>query len=384
MKKIILVLVHFIIPIVGFGNQISCVDLLFSTPLKMDGDLSIKARSYKVDWGHYYDQRSIFEFSYRNTTLKWGTKVNLIYGFHSQNPYNPNQNWKSRNIIELNSVSDFTWGTALQITTADRFDQFDQIQFVMEIVHPDGHKTYENGKIEPMGFLTAQIPYWSTDNGTLQNIEVGAVNSSGHLSAETPSTLGVTSAQILEFHRAIDNDNVPSVLAMLHLGKDLINSFHPDDGYTPLIRASRLGNSLMVQTLMRAGADPLLPEAKSMNALAAHKGAFQGHLNVLNSIFLYSDAATIRRILETQGPKNGKTVLMDAMWIDRPGLPIQYQIPDDKIPFYAEIALFLIMKSKEVGADLGLRNQAQESALDIAKINAKKYPIFEQVVRSLE
>lgn len=378
MKRLISMLFCFT-PMLGFGDQISCADLLFSAPLKNEVDLLLKARSYKVDWGHYYNEKSVFEFSYRNTSLKWGTRINLIYGFLEKKPYKPDQNWKNRTVVELDSVSDFTWGSALQVETRTRFEQYDKIQFVLEIIHPDGIKTYENGNIDPMGFLTARVPSLSNDD-ILFPIEVGAVDRTGG-ALRFPK---ITPEKIVEFHQAIDSKNANRVTDMIQLGKEIINSFHPEDGYTPLVRASRSGDTYFVRELMRAGADPLLPEAKSMNALAGHKAAFQGHIDALRSIFEFSNSMVSRKILETQGPKNGKTVLMDALWIDRPGLPPEYQVSESRIPIYVQIALFLIRKSKEVGANLELRNNVQETALDIARRNAQIYPIFSAVVTALE
>jgi ankyrin repeat protein len=206
---------------------------------------------------------------------------------------------------------------------------------------------------------------------------------SNQASASTSSSEIFTPSQpispedIKRFHRQLHSDVWPE--SFLRDNSELVNSHHPEDGYTPIIREARNGRADKVKCLLQAGADPLLPETKSMNAIAGHKAAFMGHTEVLRELVSVDDS-TAKSMLEVQGPKNGKTVLMDALWIDRPGLPEDYQITPERLPRYVESAELLVSRSKDVGADLELKSHEGISARDMLSDLVPRYPQFQRVL----
>jgi hypothetical protein len=189
---------------------------------------------------------------------------------------------------------------------------------------------------------------------------------------------------ILSFHAQVDDPSTPPEVIDRALQEKpaLLDAYHPKDGYTALIRTSRSGNAPRVRQFLDAGADPLKPERDGMLALAGHKAAFMGHLKAMKEL-VSVDEQTAKAMLEIRGPKNGKTILMDALWIERPGLPADYQIPPERLPVYAEVAELLIQRSLEVGADLNLKSHQGESARSMLEQLLPKYPVFQSALDQL-
>lgn len=198
------------------------------------------------------------------------------------------------------------------------------------------------------------------------------------------NSIAATTPQIMSFHAAVDTRNVTTMVSMMRQDPSLINSHHPTDGFTPIIRAARAGDAYTTELLLRVGADPLLQEAMSMNAIAAHKVAFFGHIEVMKVFGRLLSRQQLKRMLEIQGPKNGKTVLMDSLWIFREGLPSNFQIPDQKLGNFIELSYYLIQLSKAVGANLDLRDHTGMSAFDYARLAMNRDNRFGIIARLLE
>ncbi len=118
---------------------------------------------------------SDFEVTYRNENLPWGTRVALVAGYRCTNK----GSWTNRDYPnEMHAVSSYAWQARFTKTTGDRYlGLCRNLEFVFEITLPDGSKYFDNGMRAPMGFYSAAIPYWSTDNGTLQPMAIRALSS---------------------------------------------------------------------------------------------------------------------------------------------------------------------------------------------------------------
>lgn len=86
----------------------------------------------------------------------------------------------------------------------------------------------------------------------------------------------------------------------------VIGSF--DDGHTALLVAARDGETDMVRELIAAGADVNAIEPV-FGAVPLHKATYNGRLDITR---LLAQARGIR--LDYQGPSNGYTPLLDALW----------------------------------------------------------------------
>lgn len=89
---------------------------------------------------------------------------------------------------------------------------------------------------------------------------------------------------------------------------------NPNDWHTPLLVASREGNTDIVELLLEYGADQTIT-GYPMNAIAMHKAAYMGHPDILK---LLVKAEGADKVLNDQGPNNGYTPLHDAIWHGNP------------------------------------------------------------------
>lgn len=107
---------------------------------------------------------------------------------------------------------------------------------------------------------------------------------------------------------ASDLDGVKHALAT---GAD-VNEVSPmlgggNDGHTPLLVAARKGYTLIVQELLKAGADPRRVDGL-IKATPGHKAGYQGHPEIARLL------AEHGLEIDAQGPYNGYTALHDAVW----------------------------------------------------------------------
>jgi len=113
-----------------------------------------------------------------------------------------------------------------------------------------------------------------------------------------------------------------------------------DDGHTALLIASRNGQIDMVRELVAAGADPNAVEPV-FGAVPLHKATYNGHLEITR---LLVAAPGVR--LDYQGPSNGYSPLLDAVWHG-----------------FADCAGVLL----DAGADTTVRGYDGKRALDLAR-----------------
>ena len=98
---------------------------------------------------------------------------------------------------------------------------------------------------------------------------------------------------------------------LLKEGAD-VNKKSPS-GYTPLMIASGLGNSQMVELLLTAGADVTILDNR-MGASALHKAAQSGNPQVAELLIRHG------AFIDLQCPIQGNTPLIDAVWHKKPAV----------------------------------------------------------------
>ena len=101
-----------------------------------------------------------FAVTYSNHELPWGTKVELVYGFHgwTSSTGGEHKDWLSQRASVFPAIAPFTWKTEIDEAVATRSQNwFDQLQFVLKVSLPDGHEFYEKGNESTWGYYTADL-----------------------------------------------------------------------------------------------------------------------------------------------------------------------------------------------------------------------------------
>lgn len=137
--------------------------------------------------------------------------------------------------------------------------------------------------------------------------------------------------------KAVQHNDVARVKTLIADGAN-VNELDPN-GDAPLVMASYLGHTAIVQLLLDAGADVTAVDP-GMKATALHAAAYAGRTEAAALLIQYG--IDINR----QGPKNGYTALHDAIWENN-----------------IDTARVIL----EAGADLTLTSHSGETPLDFAK-----------------
>lgn len=133
--------------------------------------------------------------------------------------------------------------------------------------------------------------------------------------------------------------DLAAAIDLLRSGAD-VNRRTPE-GLTPLMIASGLGQSPMVELLLTAGADVLAVEPR-MGATALHKAALSGNIDIIGLLLDHG------AFIDQQSPIVGNTPLIDAVLYKR------------------EEAVRLLLNR---GARTTIRNHWQQTALELAQLD---------------
>jgi ankyrin repeat protein len=122
-------------------------------------------------------------------------------------------------------------------------------------------------------------------------------------------------AAILNSNRKLTHTEQYNAVKHALLNGAEVNAIYPyscngSDGHTPILVAARDGHAKIVKLLLEAGADVSIG-CGYMIANPAHKAAYQGHADVMQVL---ADHPSFSKIKDVQGPYNGYTPLMDAVW----------------------------------------------------------------------
>lgn len=105
-----------------------------------------------------------FWFNFVDTNIPWGSRVNVLYGFQKSSFGRPQiSDWADSQSLALVAKGAYSWGMfiTLPVRAPGRF-KYSQINFVFEVILPDGTKVYEKGNNSARGFFTADlesVPY---------------------------------------------------------------------------------------------------------------------------------------------------------------------------------------------------------------------------------
>jgi len=148
-----------------------------------------------------------------------------------------------------------------------------------------------------------------------------------------------TSAALMS---AVKSNDAKAVARLISQGAD-VNELDAN-GDPPLIQAAYLGHTEIVELLLKAGADVTVVDP-GMKATALHAAAYAGRTEAARLLVQYGIA------INQQGPYNGYTALHDAIWQNN-----------------IEVARILI----EAGADLAVRSQQGQTALEMARTRGRR------------
>ncbi len=107
---------------------------------------------------------------------------------------------------------------------------------------------------------------------------------------------------------AVKRDDIAAMIDLLDRGHSLDRKV--EAGYTPLMIATGLGNSQLVQLLLDRGADVHILDT-NMGASALHKAAQSGVIDVAKLLIEHG------AFVDLQSPTLGHTPLIDAVWHKR-------------------------------------------------------------------
>jgi len=147
----------------------------------------------------------------------------------------------------------------------------------------------------------------------------------------------VSSVLLSNLETAIRAGDLAAATDLIRSGAD-VNCF-TREGFTPLMIASGLGQPLMVELLLTAGAQVLAIDPRA-GATALHKAALSGNPDVVGLLLDHG------AFIDQQSPILGHTALMDA------------------VVYKHEAVVRLLLKR---GARTAIRNHWNETALEIAR-----------------
>lgn len=107
-----------------------------------------------------------FQVHYRNDTLPWGVKVELLRGLAGQDwcggcepPYHEFFNWRDKKFVEMTTVAPWTWKAETEAYgyAASAGGQYDALEFVVRITYPDGSVSWDNGG-SSWGYYEVDVP----------------------------------------------------------------------------------------------------------------------------------------------------------------------------------------------------------------------------------
>lgn len=104
------------------------------------GALTLSSCSY------YTTSRADLDVTIRDESIAWGSKVYLLSGLTSVQPFNrSNQRiWDAKEETEMTSVSDFTWKSHRSAVMVERgrAEVYDSVSFLIKVVSPTAEERY--------------------------------------------------------------------------------------------------------------------------------------------------------------------------------------------------------------------------------------------------
>jgi hypothetical protein len=101
-----------------------------------------------------------FKIDYHNSNLRWGTSVEVQYGFHgwTESSHGQTMDWVIAKNQSLKAVSPYHWQVVInELIASENIRWFDQIQFVLKVRLPDGRVFYEKGGDTTYGYFAGSF-----------------------------------------------------------------------------------------------------------------------------------------------------------------------------------------------------------------------------------
>lgn len=134
--------------------------LMFVSSTAFAAQTTAQARAVLRSCGYYSTQEVEVGLSYQNTTLPWGTSVELHYGWggYESSPTNP-FDWRDSTSVAVPATAPYTWGVTVTKQIAARSSPvfFEHIDFVWKVSLPDGSVFYEKGNNSTWGYYKADF-----------------------------------------------------------------------------------------------------------------------------------------------------------------------------------------------------------------------------------
>lgn len=132
--------------------------LMFVSATAFAAETTAQARAVLRSCGYYSSQEVEVGLSYKNTTLPWGTSVELLYGWGG---YEGSTvfDWRNSTSIAAPATAPYTWGVTVTSQIAARSSPtfFEHIDFVWKVSLPDGSVFYEKGNNSTYGYYKADF-----------------------------------------------------------------------------------------------------------------------------------------------------------------------------------------------------------------------------------
>ena len=135
--------------------SLSLLAPVFASPANA-GEITASTYVHHCCPGYYSATYADLKFHYTSTDLPWGTTVLIKYGFKSRYGSDAHivSEWKDQISVQALASAPFTWDASVK----DKFiygrggEQESHVQFVVQIVLPDGSVIYDKGSNSTWGF----------------------------------------------------------------------------------------------------------------------------------------------------------------------------------------------------------------------------------------
>lgn len=148
---------HFVFVIL-FTFSFFSFHFVSASDLKVQGTLDVSSG------GYYSAVDGRFTINYTNYDLPWGSRVYLRYGFErgvfQNGKLQTASHWNDIGHIELTSSGPYKWEGAVskQLYSRGSSSQLSALEFVVQVVLPDGHDFFDKGSNCTSGYYRAPSP----------------------------------------------------------------------------------------------------------------------------------------------------------------------------------------------------------------------------------
>ena len=122
---------------------------------------SVKAEARVIETCEYFTTwTGEFVVTYMNNSLRWGTTLDLVYGFHgwTSDTNGQTRDWILTKNSRLTAIAPYTWSTSVSEPVAVRSQRwFNQFSFVIKVTNPDRSIYYEKPNTTSFGYFNTNF-----------------------------------------------------------------------------------------------------------------------------------------------------------------------------------------------------------------------------------